>query len=116
LERVVRAFAREFKTATVFIVGSQAILATMPGAMPEVRQSPEIDAFGCIGLANGIVPPPFGSISLLTGPLLMFEGLCSLPTVSSCGWATASAAIKGHFLTAIARHTAILHLQALTFR
>jgi hypothetical protein len=45
LERVVRALAREFRTDTVFIVGSQAILAGMPDAPEVVRQSPEVDAF-----------------------------------------------------------------------
>jgi hypothetical protein len=38
----------------VFIVGSQAILASMPGATPEVRQSPEIDAACCMGLEQTI--------------------------------------------------------------
>jgi hypothetical protein len=45
LRRVVRALGFEFKTDTVFIVGSQAILASMPDAPEVVRQSPEFDAF-----------------------------------------------------------------------
>jgi hypothetical protein len=45
LLRVVRALAYEFKTDTVFIVGSQAILASMPDAPEAARESPEIDAF-----------------------------------------------------------------------
>ena len=45
LHRVVRALGFEFKTDTVFIVGSQAILASMPDAPDVVRQSPEFDAF-----------------------------------------------------------------------
>lgn len=45
LLRVVRALAYEFKTDTVFIVGSQAILASMPDAPDAARESPEIDAF-----------------------------------------------------------------------
>jgi hypothetical protein len=43
--RVVRALAYVFKTDTVFVVGSQAILASMPDATEIVRESPEIDAF-----------------------------------------------------------------------
>jgi hypothetical protein len=42
---VIRALGFEFKTDTVFIVGSQAILASMPDAPDVVRQSPEFDAF-----------------------------------------------------------------------
>jgi hypothetical protein len=45
LRRVIRALGFEFKTDTVFIVGSQAILASMPDAPEVVRQSPEFDAF-----------------------------------------------------------------------
>jgi Nucleotidyltransferase of unknown function (DUF6036) len=45
LRRVIRALGLEFKTDTVFIVGSQAILASMPDAPEVVRQSPEFDAF-----------------------------------------------------------------------
>lgn len=45
LLRAVRALAYEFKTDTVFVVGSQAILASMPDAPDVIRASPEIDAF-----------------------------------------------------------------------
>ncbi|MGY3448873.1 DUF6036 family nucleotidyltransferase [Bradyrhizobium sp. USDA 4353] len=45
LLRVVRALAYEFNTDTVFVVGSQAILASMPDAPEPARASPEIDAF-----------------------------------------------------------------------
>ncbi len=45
LLRVVRALAYEFETDTVFVVGSQAILASMPDAPEAARESPEIDAF-----------------------------------------------------------------------
>jgi hypothetical protein len=45
LLRVVRALAHEFNTDTIFIVGSQAVLASMPDAPEIVRESPEIDAF-----------------------------------------------------------------------
>jgi hypothetical protein len=45
LLRVVRALAYEFETDTVFVVGSQAILASMPDAPDAARESPEIDAF-----------------------------------------------------------------------
>jgi hypothetical protein len=45
LQRVVRALAREFKTDTVFIVGSQAILMSWPDAPGLMRGSPEIDAY-----------------------------------------------------------------------
>lgn len=45
LLRVVRALAYEFETDTVFVVGSQAILASMPDAPEVARESPEIDAF-----------------------------------------------------------------------
>lgn len=41
LLRVVRALAYEFKTDTVFVVGSQAILASMPDAPEIVRESPK---------------------------------------------------------------------------
>jgi hypothetical protein len=45
LQRVVRALAREFKTDTVFIIGSQAILMSWPDAPAIMRGSPEIDAY-----------------------------------------------------------------------
>lgn len=45
LERTVRALAIEFETETVFIIGSQAILASWPDAPPAMKISPEIDAF-----------------------------------------------------------------------
>jgi hypothetical protein len=45
LQRVVRALAREFKTDTVFIIGSQAILMSWPDAPGVIRGSPEIDAY-----------------------------------------------------------------------
>lgn len=45
LKRVVRALAREFKTDTVFIIGSQAILMSWPDAPGVMRGSPEIDAY-----------------------------------------------------------------------
>jgi hypothetical protein len=45
LERTVRAIAAEFKSDTVFIIGSQAILAGWPEAPPTMTGSPEIDAF-----------------------------------------------------------------------
>jgi hypothetical protein len=45
LERVVRAIAREFKTDTVIIIGSQAILMSWPDAPEDMRGSPEIDAY-----------------------------------------------------------------------
>lgn len=45
LLRVVRALALEFKTDTVYIVGSQAILASMSDAPEAATASPEIDAF-----------------------------------------------------------------------
>jgi hypothetical protein len=45
LQRVVRALAREFKTDTVFIIGSQAILMSWPDAPGVMRGSPEIDAY-----------------------------------------------------------------------
>jgi hypothetical protein len=45
LLRVVRALALEFNTNNVFVVGSQAILASMPDAPEPARASPEIDAF-----------------------------------------------------------------------
>jgi hypothetical protein len=45
LQRVVRALAREFKTDTVFIIGSQAILMSWPDAPGLMRGSPEIDAY-----------------------------------------------------------------------
>ena len=45
LERTVRAIATEFKSDTVFIIGSQAILAGWPDAPSIMTTSPEIDAF-----------------------------------------------------------------------
>jgi hypothetical protein len=45
LQRVVRALAREFKTDTVFIIGSQAILMSWPDAPSIMRATPEIDAY-----------------------------------------------------------------------
>ena len=45
LQRVVRALAREFKTDTVFIIGSQAILMSWPDAPASMRGTPEIDAY-----------------------------------------------------------------------
>jgi hypothetical protein len=45
LERTVRAIATEFQTDTVFVIGSQAILADWPDAPPALTASPEIDAF-----------------------------------------------------------------------
>ena len=45
LQRTVRALAREFKTDTVFIIGSQAIMMAWPDAPPDIRSSLEIDAY-----------------------------------------------------------------------
>jgi hypothetical protein len=45
LERTVRALAREFKTDTVVIIGSQAILMSWPDAPQAMRGTPEIDAY-----------------------------------------------------------------------
>jgi len=45
LERTVRAIATEFKTDSVFIIGSQAILLGWPEAPLAMKVSPEIDAF-----------------------------------------------------------------------
>jgi hypothetical protein len=45
LQQTVRALAREFKTDTVFIIGSQAIMMSWPEAPPDMRTSPEIDAY-----------------------------------------------------------------------
>jgi hypothetical protein len=45
IERAVRALAHEFKTDTVFIIGSQAILMSWPDAPEAMRGSPEIDAY-----------------------------------------------------------------------
>jgi hypothetical protein len=45
LERTVRAIATEFKTDTVFIIGSQAILLSWPDAPTDMNASPEIDAY-----------------------------------------------------------------------
>jgi hypothetical protein len=45
LEHTVRAIATEFKTDSVFIIGSQAILLALPDPPPEMTISPEIDAF-----------------------------------------------------------------------
>lgn len=40
-----RALAREFKTDTVFIIGSQAILLSWPEPPVSMKMSPEIDAY-----------------------------------------------------------------------
>ena len=45
LERTVRAIAREFRTDTVFIIGSQGLLLGWPDAPVATRMTPEIDAF-----------------------------------------------------------------------
>ena len=45
LERAVRAIATEFRTDTIFIIGSQSILLAWPDAPTVLRTSPEIDAF-----------------------------------------------------------------------
>ena len=45
LERAVRAIAIEFKTDTIFIIGSQSILLAWPDAPAVMRTSPEIDLF-----------------------------------------------------------------------
>jgi hypothetical protein len=45
LARVVRVLAREFKTDTVIIIGSQAILMSWPDAPEIMRGTPEIDAY-----------------------------------------------------------------------
>jgi hypothetical protein len=45
IERAVRALAREFKTDTVFIIGSQAILMSWPEAPAIMRGTPEVDAY-----------------------------------------------------------------------
>jgi hypothetical protein len=45
LVRAVRSVARHFKTDTVVIVGSQAVLLTWPEAPAALRTSPEIDAY-----------------------------------------------------------------------
>jgi hypothetical protein len=45
IERAVRALAHEFKTDTIFIIGSQAILMSWPDAPEIMRGSPEIDAY-----------------------------------------------------------------------
>jgi hypothetical protein len=45
LERTVRAIATEFKTDSVFIIGSQAMLIGWPDAPLAMKISPEIDAF-----------------------------------------------------------------------
>jgi hypothetical protein len=45
IERAVRALAHEFKTYTIFIIGSQAILMSWPDAPEIMRGSPEIDAY-----------------------------------------------------------------------
>ena len=44
LDRTVRAIATEFKTDTIFIIGSQGILLGWPDAPAIMRASPEIDA------------------------------------------------------------------------
>jgi hypothetical protein len=45
LTRAVRAVARHFKTDTVYLIGSQAILVSWPDAPPEARMSVEFDAY-----------------------------------------------------------------------
>lgn len=45
LQRTVRALAREFRTDTIFIIGSQAIMMSWPDAPPDMRSSPEVDAY-----------------------------------------------------------------------
>lgn len=45
IERAVRALAEEFKTDTVFIIGSQAILMSWPDAPEIMRGTPEVDAY-----------------------------------------------------------------------
>lgn len=45
LARVLRALAREFATDTIYIIGSQAILMAWPDAPPDIRGTPEIDAY-----------------------------------------------------------------------
>ena len=45
LTRAVRAVARHFKTDTVYLIGSQAILASWPDAPLEARMSVEFDAY-----------------------------------------------------------------------
>ena len=45
LTRAVRAVARHFKTDTVYLIGSQAILASWPDAPSEARMSVEFDAY-----------------------------------------------------------------------
>ena len=45
LTRAVRAVARHFNTDTVYLIGSQAILAAWPDAPSEARWSVEIDAY-----------------------------------------------------------------------
>jgi len=45
LTRAVRTFARHFKTDTVYLIGSQAILASWPDAPSEARMSVEFDAY-----------------------------------------------------------------------
>jgi hypothetical protein len=45
IERAVRAVAHEFKTDTVFIIGSQAILMSWPDAPEIMRGTPEVDAY-----------------------------------------------------------------------
>lgn len=45
IERAVRALAHEFKTDTVFVIGSQAILMSWPEAPEAMRGTPEVDAY-----------------------------------------------------------------------
>lgn len=45
IERAVRALAHEFKTDTVFIIGSQAILMSWPDPPETMRGTPEVDAY-----------------------------------------------------------------------
>jgi len=44
-ERAVRALAEEFKTDTVFVIGSQAILMSCPKRQKTMRGTPEVDAY-----------------------------------------------------------------------
>jgi hypothetical protein len=53
LERVVRALAREFQTDEVFIIGSQAILASMPDA-PDVIVGNSIRLVSAVELGDAL--------------------------------------------------------------
>lgn len=44
-ERTIRSIARHFETDTVFVIGSQAILASWPEAPETLRMSREVDAY-----------------------------------------------------------------------